>query len=161
MNKRYIVRLSEEERETLRKIISTGEVPAYKIRHANILLKADANGPNWTDEAIADAFSCHPNTVANIRQRFVEHGLEAALARRKRQYRPRLVDGEVEAQIIALRCSTPPEGRSSWTLRLLADKLVELEIVPSISHETVRQVLKKRTPPPSEGILCDSSGAEC
>ncbi len=112
MNKRSIVRLSEEERETLRKIISTGESPAYHIRHAHILLKADTNGPNWTDEAIADAFGCHPNTVANIRQRFVEHGLEAAPARRKREYRPRLADGEVEAQIIALRCSAPPEGRS-------------------------------------------------
>jgi len=148
MNKRYIVRLSDEERETLRKIISTGEAPAYKIRHANILLKVDADGPNWTDEAVAEAFGCHPNTVANIRQRFVEHGLEAALARQKRQYRPRLVDGKVEAQIIALRCSAPPEGRSGWTLRLLADKLVELEMVPSISHETVRKVLKKTNSAP-------------
>jgi transposase len=148
MNKRYIVRLSDEERETLRKIISTGESPAYKIRHAHILLKVDADGPNWTDEAVADALGCHPNTVAHIRQRFVEHGLEAALARRKRQYRPRRVDGKVEAQIIALRCSAPPEERSRWTLRLLADKRVELEIVPSISHETVRQVLKKTNSAP-------------
>jgi len=160
MKKRYIVRLSEEEREALQKLISTGESPAYKIRHANILLKVDADGPNWTDETVADAFGCHLNTVANIRQRFVEQGLEAALTRRKREYRPRLVDGEVEAQIIALRCSSPPEGRACWTLRLLADRLVELEIVPSISHETVRQVLKKRAPPPSEGILRDSPRAE-
>jgi transposase len=148
MNKRCIVRLTDEERETLRKIISAGAAPAYTIRHASILLKADANGPSWTDEAIADACGCRPNTVANIRQRFGEHGLEAALARRKRQYRPRRVDGEVEAPIIALRGSASPEGRSGWTLRLLADKLVELEIVPSISHETVRQVLKKRNSAP-------------
>jgi len=113
MNKRYIVRLSEEERETLRKIISTGKAPAYEIRHANILLKVGADGPNWTDEAIADAFGCHPNTVANIRQRFVEHGLEAALARRKRQYQPRLVDGKVER---ADHCSSVqrPTGRALW-----------------------------------------------
>jgi transposase len=83
----------------------------------------DADVQNWTDEAVADAFGCHLNTVGNIRRRFVEGGLEAALARRKRHYQPRLVDGEVEAQIIALRCSAPPEGHASWTLRLLADKL--------------------------------------
>ncbi len=121
----------------------------------------DANGPNWTDELVADAFGCHRNTVANVRQRFVEHGLEAALERQKRTYPPRLVDGKLEAQIIALRCSSPPEGRARWTLRLLADKLVELEIVPAISHETVRQVLKKRIPTSSEGILRDPSGAKC
>ena len=143
MNKRYIVRLTAEEREELHKMVSTGKAPAYQIRHAHILLKVDANGPNWTDEAVADTFGCHRNTVAHIRQRFVEHGLEAALERRKRTYPPRLVDGKLEAQIIALRCSSPPAGRARWTLRLLADKLVELEIVPSISHETVRQVLKK------------------
>jgi hypothetical protein len=102
MNKRYIVRLRDEERETLRKIISTGEAPAYQIGHALILLKVEADGPNWTEEAVAEAFGCHPNTVAHIRRRFVEGGLEAALARRKRPYPPRLVDGEVEAQIIAL-----------------------------------------------------------
>jgi transposase len=161
MDKRYIVRLTDEERETLQKIISTGKAPAYKIRNANILLKVDADGPNWTDEAVADAFGCHLNTVGNIRRRFVEGGLEAALARRKRHYQPRLVDGEVEAQIIALRCSAPPEGHASWTLRLLADKLVELKVVPSISHETVRKVLKKPTSSSLEGILCNSSGAEC
>ncbi len=161
MNKRYIVRLKDEERQRLESLVSSGQAPAYKIKHAHILLKADANGPHWTDEAIAEAFRCHRNTVASVRQRFVEQGLEAALERRKRIYRPRLVDGEVEARIIALRCSPPPEGYARWTLRLLADRLVELEIVPSISHETVRKVLKKRTPAPLEGILRDSSGAEC
>ena len=143
MNKRYIVRLTEEEREYLHELVSTGKAAAYKIRHANILLKVDADGPNWTDKQAAEAFSCHPNTVANVRKRFVEQGLEAALGRKKSPRPPRLVDGEVEAKIIALRCSPPPKGRSRWTLRLLAEKAVELEIVPSISHETIRQVLKK------------------
>ncbi len=143
MNKRYIVRLTDEERGELQKLVSTGKAPAYKIKHANILLAVDADGPNWTDERTAKAFSCHVNTVANVRQRFVEQGLEAALNRKKRERAPRLVDGEVEARIIALRCSPPPPGHARWTLRLLAEKAVELEIVPSISHETVRQVLKK------------------
>ena len=143
MSKRYIVRLTKEERQYLQKLVSTGKAAAYKIKHANILLKVDANGPNWTDEQAAQAFSCHRNTVANVRQRFVEQDLTAALERKKRAGRPRVVDGEVEARIIALRCSPPPQGRVRWTLRLLAERAVELEIVPVISHETVRQVLKK------------------
>ena len=157
MNKRYIVRLTEEEREYLRKLASTGKAAAYKIKHANILLKVDADGPNWTDDRTAEAFCCHPNTVANIRKRFVEQGLDAALERKKHNRPPRLVDGEVEARIIALACSSPPPGYSRWTLRLLADKAVELEIVPSISHETVRQVLKKRAQTPFERVLRDPS----
>lgn len=148
MNKRYIVRLTEDEREQLRKLVSTGKAAAYRIKHANILLKVDANGPNWTDEQAAEAFSCHPNTVANVRKRFVEQGLEAALGRKRYPRPPRLVDGEVEARIIALCCSPPPKGHARWTLRLLADKAVELEIVPSISHETIRQVLKKTNSSP-------------
>jgi len=161
MNKRYIVRLRDEERETLRKLISTGEAPAYQIRHAPILLKVDADGPNWTDEAVAEAFGGPPNTVAPIRRRFGEGGLEAALACRKRPYPPRRVDGEVEARIIALRCRAPPEGHSRWTLRLLADKLVELEIVPYHLRRDRAKGSKKPTPPSLEGILCDSSRAEC
>jgi len=144
MNKRYMVRLTEAERQQLQHLVSTGKAAAYKIKHANILLKVDADGPAWTDERVAEAFLCHPKTVSNVRRRFVEHGLEAALGRKKPSRPPRLlVDGAVEAQLIALRCSSPPEGRARWTLRLLAAKAVELEIVPSISHETVRQVLKK------------------
>jgi len=143
MNKRYIVRLSQEERKSLQALVSKGKAAAYKIKHANILLMVDANGLGWTDQRVAEAVSCHVNTVARIRQQYVEQGLEAALQRKKREYKPRVVDGEVEARLIALRNSAPPEGHARWTLRLLADQAVEREIVPAISHETVRQVLKK------------------
>ena len=153
MEKRYIVRLTDEERQDLQELISTGKAAAYKIKHANILLKVDADGPNWTDERTAQASSCHVNTVANVRRRFVEQGLEAALGRKKQKGIPRVVNGEVEARIIALRCGPPPAGHARWTLRLLASRAVELDIVPAISHETVRQVLKKRTQASSEGIL--------
>jgi hypothetical protein len=145
MVKRYIVRLTNEERGQLEQLVSTGKAAAYKIKHANILLKVDASGPKWSDDQAAEAFGCHRNTVANIRERFVEQGLEAALERKKRATpgRTPVCDGEAEAKLIALRCSKPPAGQAKWTLRLLADKLVELEIVPTICHETVRQVLKK------------------
>ena len=145
MPKRYIVRLSEEEQQSLKKLISTGKAAAYKIKHANIVLSIDVNGSGWTDEAAANAFHCHRNTVANIRQRLVEQGLETALERKPSPQPPRqrVCDGEAEAKLIALRCGEPPVGQAQWTLRLLADKAVELEIVPAISHETVRQVLKK------------------
>jgi transposase len=145
MRKNYIVRLSEEERQTLTALVSTGKAAAYRIKHANILLTVDADGPAWTDGQAAQAFSCHRNTVSNLRQRFVEQGLEAALKRKQRHHPPRtrVCDGEAEAKLIALRCGAPPNGYGRWTLRLLADQAVELEIVPAISHETVRQVLKK------------------
>lgn len=145
MVKRFVVELDGAERKELLSIINLGKGRAYRIKHANILLKADETSDNWTDKQIAEAFSCHPNTVANVRQRFVELGLEAALGRKAQDEttRKRLVDGEVEAKIIALRCSKPPEGYSRWTLHLLADRLVELEEVPAISHETVRKTLKK------------------
>jgi transposase len=108
-------------------------------------LNIDENGPGWTDEQAASAFSCHRNTVANLRQRLVEQGLEAAL-QRKPQSRPSrqpVCDGDAEAKLMALRCGEPPGGYARWTLRLLADQAVEQEIVPAICHETVRQVLKK------------------
>ena len=145
MVKKFIVRLTDEERKQLTEIISKGKTAAYKIKHANILLKADADGPNWNDEAIADAFSIHRNTVGGIRQRFVEQGLETALNRKKQAVPSRkpIFDGESEARLIALGCSEPPEGHAQWSLRLLADKAVELEIVESVSYETVRQTLKK------------------
>jgi transposase len=145
MNKRYVVRLTEQEREQLDALIRKGKAAAYKSKHANILLTADADGVAWSDEAIATAFSVHTRTVAGIRERFVEQGLEAALTRKK-QERPSqqpLFDGEAEARLIALGCSEPPPGHARWTLRLLADKVVELEIVASASHETVRRTLKK------------------
>jgi transposase len=143
--KKYIVRLSDAERKQLNEIIRKGKAAAYKIRHAHILLKADADGPAWTDEAIAQSFCVQVSTVQALRQRLVEQGLEAAL-NRKKQNRPSrlpLLDGEAEAKLIALRCGETPEGHARWTLRLLADKAVELEIVESISYETVRQALKK------------------
>lgn len=145
MNKKYIVRLTVEEQSWLHEMISKGKTSAYKIKHANILLNADANGPNWSDTQIAQAFSTNVNTVRNVRQRFVERGLQAALGRKKRDRPPRqkLLDGRKEAALIALRCSEPPTGRVKWTLRLLADTLVEFQVVDTISHETVRQTLKK------------------
>ena len=146
MAKRYIVRLTDAEREQLQELVSKGKTAAYRIKHAHILLKADAEGPAWTDEQIANAFACHPHTVSHVRQRFVEQGLEAALERKQRATpgRQPICDGDTEAKLIALRCGVPPDGRAKWTLRLLADKAVELDIVPAICHETVRQVLKKR-----------------
>jgi hypothetical protein len=145
MTKKYIVRLSDEERNQLTALTSKGKAAAYKIRHAHILLKADADGPAWTDVKIAESFSISVNTVLGVRQRLVEQGLEAALNRKKQDCPSRapLLDGAGEARLIALRCSEPPAGHARWTLRLLADQAVALEIVEAISHETVRQALKK------------------
>lgn len=144
---KYVVELTSEERNELSELVSTGKAAARKITHARVLLQADEseNGSAWTDNQIAEAFDIHINTIHGIRRRFVQQGLQAALERKKQDNpsRKRIVDGEVEAHLIALRCGDPPEGRNQWNLRLLADKLVELEIVPGISHETVRQALKK------------------
>lgn len=143
--KKYIVRLSKEERQELEALVRKGRTPAYKIRHANILLTVDTNGPAWTDQRAAEALGCHDNTVRNVRQRFVEQGLTAALERKQQREpsRQRVLDGEGEARLIALACSQPPEGRRRWTLQLLADKLVELSVAESISDQTVRRTLKK------------------
>jgi transposase len=145
MNKKYIVRLTAEERGQLEALVKRGKGQAYKIKHANILLKADADGPGWSDERMAEAFGCHLNTPKNLRQRFVEEGFSSALERKpqERPSRERLLDGEKQARLIALSCSTPPPGRARWTLHLLAGRLVEMRLVESISHETVRQALKK------------------
>jgi hypothetical protein len=125
----------------IKKLKGTSE----KVRRAQILLKADADGPAWTDARIAEAFSCRTKTVENIRQRFVELGFEQTLERKKPPTPPanKVLDGKQEAQIIATRLGPVPAGYAHWTLRLLARKVVELEITPSISHETVRQTLKK------------------
>ena len=146
MNKKYIVRLTTEERNELETMIKKGKTQAYKIKHANILLAVDADGPNRTDEAAAKAYRCHQNTVRNVRQRLVEGGLESALSRKKQDKpsRQRILDGEKEARLIAIACGGAPEGRAKWSLHMLADKLVVLGVVGSISHETVRQALKKR-----------------
>ena len=143
--RKYIVTLTSEERGRLSRLVSSGKDKAYRIKHANILLAADENGPKLSSQDIAKAFSCHLNTVSGICRRFVEEGLEAALDRKKRHIppTPRKLDGRGEAKLIALACRKPPEGASHWALRLLADELVELGVVESISHETVRRVLKK------------------
>ena len=145
MNKRFVVRLTPDERTQLSGLVRKGESAAYKIKHANILLKADSDGPAWTDSDISEAFSVTTRTVRNVRQRLVEEGLEAALGRKKRATPPRerILDGEKEARLIALTRSRAPKGQTRWTLRLLAEKLVDLEIVESICPETVRQTLKK------------------
>jgi len=142
---KYVVTLTSEERERLTQLVSKGQDKAYRIKHANLLLAVDENGPNLTHQAAAKAFSCHLNTVSNLCQRFVEQGLEAALERKKRLLppTPRKLDGRGEAQLIALACRQPPDGACRWALRLLANELVELGVVESISHETVRQTLKK------------------
>jgi transposase len=145
MNKKYIVRLTTEERDQLKALVSKGKGAADKMRRAHILLAGDADGPGRTDEEIAAALSVHSKTVSNVRRRFVEEGLEAALNHKMRETppTPRKLDGAGEARLIAVACSAPPEGRTRWTLRLLADKLVELEVVDCISYEAVRQTLKK------------------
>ena len=143
--KRYVVRLTGEERKCLTDMVGKGKAAAYKIRHAHILFKADADGPNWKDADIAEAFGCHRTTVEGVRKRLVTQGLEAALGRKKRETppTPRLLDGEAEARLVAIACGEAPAGRAKWTLRLLADKLVELEVVESVSHTTVWETLKK------------------
>ncbi len=147
MNKRYIVRLTEGERAALGQWVSKGKAAARKRTHAQVLLKADAgeHGPAWTDEQIVEAFELGSRTVQSIRKRFVEEGLDAAIERKKqcRPSRQRVLDGEKEAKLVAICCSEAPEGRTRWTLRMLGDELVRLEIVDSISYETIRQTLKK------------------
>jgi len=146
MKKKYIVTLTQEERGMLQEMLSRGKAAARKLTHARILLKADvaAGGPGWNDESIAEALEVGRATVERVRKEFVEEGLEAALDRRKprRQYRRKL-DGDGEAHLVALACQKPPEGRSRWTLRLLADRMVQLEYVDQISYQTVRRTLKK------------------
>ena len=145
MEKKYIVRLTEAERETCREVIKKLKGTSQKVRRAQLLLKADADGPAWTDRRIAEAFCCRTKTVENIRQRFVEQGFEQTLERKKSQKPPvnKRLDGQQQAKVIATRLGPPPKGYSNWTLRLLARRVVELEIVEAISHETIRQTLKK------------------
>ena len=145
MQTKYIVRLTDEERETLWIVIKKLKGSSQKVRRAHVLLKADADGPNWTDTRIAEAFSCRTKTVENIRQRLVNEGFGVVLNGKKRESPPRAkcLDGAQEAKVIAMRLSKPPKGFANWTLRLLAEKVVELEIVDSISPETIRKMLKK------------------
>jgi transposase len=145
-SKKYIVALSVEERETLEQLTTTGKTSAYKLNHARILLMADSKQPggDWRDQDISDALNLSVSTIERVRQRFVEQSLEAALSRQTpSRTKPRLLDGEQEARLIALTCSETPDGQGKWTVRLLAERMVELGYVERISHETVRQTLKK------------------
>lgn len=145
--KKYKVTLTADERRQLRDLIAAGKAAAQKLAHARILLKADASpgGPAWTDDRIGDAVEVSTDTVGRVRQRFVEDGLDAALARKKaaRPPVPPKLDGRAEARLITLACSSPPDGRARWTMQLLADRLVELAVVDAISDETVRRTLQK------------------
>ena len=145
MQKKYIVRLDDQEREELLVVIKKLKGTSQKVRRAQILLKADANGPGWTDARIAEAFGCRTKTVENIRQRLVENGFRETLDGKKRNKPPteKLLDGEQEAKIIATRLGPPPKGYANWSLRLLARKVVELEIVDSVSSATLCRMLKK------------------
>jgi transposase len=147
VHKTFVVRLSAAEREQLLALVKAGKASALKLVRARVLLKADQQerGPAWTDAEIAEALEVSLKTVFNLRRKWVEHGLEAALERKPPDTpaKPRKLDGNVEAKLVATCCGPPPKGRAKWTLRLLAAKLVELEVVDSISPETVRQALKK------------------
>jgi hypothetical protein len=144
MRKKYVVRLTDAERETLTGLLKRQRVAAQKTRRARILLKADADGPNWTDAKIAEAFDCRTRSVESLRERLVTEGFEVALhGKPKSRVRGKILDGEQEAKLIALRLGPPPKGFANWTLRLLAEQVVALEIVESVSHETLRRTLKK------------------
>jgi hypothetical protein len=144
MQKKYVVRLTDAERETLTGLLKRQRVAAQKVRRARILLKADAEGPDWTDAKIAEAFDCPTRSVETLRERLVTEGFEVALhGKPKSRVRSKVLDGEQEAKIIALRLGSPPRGFANWTLRLLAGRAVALEIVESVSHETLRRTLKK------------------
>jgi len=145
MHKKYIVRLTETERKTLEEVIKKLKGTSQKVRRAHILLKTDVDGPAWTDAKIADAFDCRVQTIEKLRKRLVTEGFELALNGKKRQTPPTepILDGKGEAKLISMRLGKPPAGYGRWTLKLLADELVALEVVESISYETVRRALKK------------------
>ena len=145
MNHKYIVTLTSEERAALEELVAKGKTQGYRIRHAQILLKLDEIPENqkWTYEAIREAYGGTPYTISQIAKRFVTEGLEAALGRKEQQNRHRKVDGKVEAHIIAIACSEAPEGRDHWTLQMIADELVRLGVVDSISDTAVMNTLKK------------------
>ncbi len=145
MNKKYIVRLSRKECQELNETVKSLKGSSQKARRARILLKADVNGPSWTDARISEAFSCRVQTVENLRKRLVIEGFEIALHGKPREKPPvaKKLDGKREAKVIALRLGKPPKGFSNWSLRLLAERVVELGLTESISHETIRKTLKK------------------
>lgn len=153
---KYVVRLTEPERKYLEGLIKSRRGAKAKALRARMLLKADADGPAWTDSEIADAFDVGTATVHRLRQRLVQEGFEAAVTRKALiRTKPRKLDGAQEARLVSIACSAPPQGRSSWTLQLLADKLVQLHVVDAISDETVRRTLKKT----SSSLGCNSNGS--
>ena len=146
MKKRYVVELTSDERDRMETIVSKGKAAAYKIKHANILLSVDQGkqGTAWTDKQAAQAFGCHRTTVEAMRKRFVFEGFDAAIDRKREGVgRPRKIDGDVEAKMTMIACSEPPEGRARWTVRMIADKLVEMEVVDSCSRMSVQRAMKK------------------
>ena len=145
MQKKYIVRLSEAERQAAEEVVNRLKGTSQKVRRAQILLQSNADGPNWTDIQIAEAYRCRRQTVENVRQRFVERGFEECLSRKRRDTppTPKLLDGKQEAKINAMRLGSPPKGYANWSLRLLARRVVELGVAESISHETARKTIKK------------------
>lgn len=144
MPKKYVIRLTNAERASLTRVIKKLSGSSFKVRRAQILLKADSDGPAWTDTKISEAFSCRTKTVENIRERFVTEGFESTLdGKPPGKPRVKLLDGEQEAKVIALRLGPPPRGFANWSLRLLAERVVALEIAEKISYETVRRTLKK------------------
>lgn len=144
MKKKYLVTLNDEERAELSQIVKRNEGSPSRVRRARILLKSDANGPAWTDAKIAEAFDRHPQGVAMVRRRFSENGFRRTLEGDPKKSRGKVLTGDQEAQIIALRLGAPPDGYANWSLRLVAEKAVELHLVESVSYQTVRTVLKKR-----------------
>ena len=142
--------MSDAERETLTEIVRKLKGSSQRVRRAQVLLKADADGPAWTDAKIAEAFGCRTKTVENIRERLVTEGFDVTLQGKPHARQPKLLTGDQEAKLIAMRLSSPPKGYANWTLQLLADRIVELRIVPAISKQTVRRTLKKRHDQPQD-----------
>ncbi len=164
MQKKYIVRLTEEERQLCQEAIDKLSGRSQKARRARILLQVDVDGPGWPDRQVAEAYRCRTNTVENIRKRCVLEGFEVALNGRQRDpssYPPKRLDGQQEARVIALRLGPPPAGHAQWSLRLLANQVVELGICETISHETVHRTLKRRFYQPEAAVLGDSARGEC
>lgn len=163
MVKKYVVNLTEAERQYLEQFTKTGKHAAYQINHARILLKADQNqtGGSWRDTDIKEALDVSIRTIERVRQRFVEEGMELAIKARPGAGRKQKLTGELEAHLVALRCSEVPKGKGRWTLQLLADQMVELGYVETLSHECVRQVLKKQTPTLEAAMLGHTTGTKC
>jgi len=164
MKSRYEVKLSKGERELLTGVVKSGKGSAYRIKHAHILLNSDAGqeGIEKSDEEIARLFHCHNQTVFNVRKKYCQQGLQAVIERKQRKTPPipRKLDGAKEARLITIACSQPPEGYAGWTLDLLADKMVELKIVDSISGKTIGRVLKKRVKASPAAMLGHSAATK-